>query len=154
VLPPLFTLVTESCESRECGRVLKSLRLFLKVFSIKPEVQPAIRRGALGTRTRTSARGREAVDDIQEQLGILSPTGLAARQGLVVGEGGEASLPLITFHSLFVKQLPNFFTRAFFLYRKHRISGGKRLRDQMIVVCERGCGCYSSKFRTGCRPST
>jgi len=76
-----------------CGRVLKSLRLFLKVFSIKPEVQPAIRRGALGTRTWTSAGGREAVDDIQEQLGNLSPTGLAARQGPVVGEGGEASLP-------------------------------------------------------------
>jgi len=76
-----------------CGRVLKSLRLFLKVFSIKPEVQPAIRRGALGTRTWTSAGGREAVDDIQEQLGKLSPTGLAARQGPVVGEGGEASLP-------------------------------------------------------------
>jgi len=59
------------CESRECGRVLKSLRSFLKVFSIKPEVQPAIRRGALGTRTWTSAYGREAVDDIQEQLGNL-----------------------------------------------------------------------------------
>jgi len=38
---------------------------------IKPEVQPAIRRGALGTRTWTSAYGREAVDDIQEQLGNL-----------------------------------------------------------------------------------
>jgi len=68
---------TPSCESKECGRVLKSLRLFLKVFSIKPEVQPAIRRGALGTRTWTSADGREAVDDIQEQLGNLFPTGLA-----------------------------------------------------------------------------
>jgi len=95
-------LLDESCESRECGRVLKSLRLFLEVFSLKPEAQPAIRRGALGTRTWTSAGGREAVDDIQEQLENLSPTGLAARQGPVVDEGGEASLPLITFHSLFV----------------------------------------------------
>jgi len=73
---------------------------------------------ALGTRTWTSAGGREAVDDIQEQLGNLPPTGLAARQRPVVGEGGEASLPLITFHSLFVYQLPNFFTRAFY-FRKH-----------------------------------
>jgi len=64
-------------------------------------VQPAIRRGALWTRTWTSAGGREAVDDIQEQLGILSPTGLAARQGPVVGEGGEAYLlPSCQFFSL------------------------------------------------------
>jgi len=108
----------ESCESRECGRVLKSLRLFLKVFSIKTEVQPAIRRGALRTRTWTSAGGREGVDDIQEQLGNLSPTGLEARQGPVVGEGEEASLLLITFHSLFVLQLPKFFILAFY-FRKH-----------------------------------